>query len=99
MKRQETLKAMREIVRDLGETITWEDNGVKQTFSELMLLNILLRENDVYTSVFIDHYGQLCLSGYDGVSKGWANLADHFGKETIYRVYAAMLDWQDMIQS
>lgn len=91
MTKEQKLKAMREIVRDLGEVTKWTDNGEDYEMVELMVLGVLLHEDDVYTSVEIDHFGQLNIGGYDG-NEGWANDADKTSEEDIDRLYEEMLD-------
>lgn len=93
MTREQKLKDMREIVRDLGEETKWTDeNGHEQKMYELMVLGVLLDENDVYTSVSIDHYGQLNIGGYDGIDTGWDDDASKRTDEEIDRLYEEMLD-------
>ena len=82
---------MREMVRDLGEVTKWTDNGKELQMTHVMLVNVLLRDEDVYTDVEIDHFGQLNVGGYDGVDTGWAKEACDLSDEDIDRVYAAML--------
>jgi len=93
MTRQEKINAMREIVRDMGEKVESEN----MTMWSIMLLNITLYEDDVYTDVCIQPDGDddkaLTIGGYDGESQGWCENVNESDDQTIDRVYAAMLEW------
>lgn len=93
MTREEKEKAMREIVRDMGEKIESEN----MTMWNVVLLNVTLYEDDVYTDVCIQPDGDdpraLTIGGYDGEWKGWCENVNESDDQTIDRVYAAMLEW------
>jgi len=93
MTRQEKINAMREIVRDMGEKVESEN----MTMWSVMLLNITLYEDDVYTDVSIQPDGDddkaLTIGGYDGESHGWCENVNESDDQTIDRVYTAMLEW------
>jgi hypothetical protein len=93
MTREEKIKAMREIVRDMGEKTECETF----TMWEVILLNITLYEADDYTDVCIQRDGDdlaaLTIGGYDGESQGWCENVNESDDQTIDRVYAAMLEW------
>lgn len=93
MTRQEKINAMREIVRDMGTQTDCEG----YTMYSVILLNITLLEDDVYTDVSIARDGDddqaLTIGGYDGESQGWGENVNESDDQTIDRVYAAMLEW------
>lgn len=85
------LKAMREIVRDLGRKCTWTDtNGVERKNYTLTLNSVILFEGDICTEVCIDSNGRLSIDGWDG-EEGGGNYAEEYSEEVIEKVYNAML--------
>ena len=94
MTRVEKIKAMREIVRDMGEKTV----GENMTMWSVILLSITLYEDDVYTDVCIQPDGDnpeaLTIGGYDGKSQGWCEDVNNADDQTIDRVYTAMLEWE-----
>ena len=85
------MKAMHEIVRDLGRKCTWTDaNGGKHENYTITLESLILFEGDICTEVCIDSDGRLCIDGWDG-TEGEGNYAEEYSDEVIERVYNAML--------
>ena len=91
MNKNQTLKAMREIVRDLGRKCTWADaNGMVHENYTLTLKSVILFEGDICTEVCIDSEGRLSIDGWDG-EEGGGNYAENYSEEVIEKVYNAML--------
>lgn len=94
MTRGEKIKAMREIVRDMGEKTQCEG----YIMYSVMLVSITLFEDDVYTDVCIQRDGDddqaLTIGGFDGESKAWVERVEEANDQTIDRVYDAMLEWE-----
>lgn len=91
MNKNQMLKAMREIVRDLGRKSTWTNaNGVKCENYTLTLESLILFEGDICTEVCIDSDGRLSIEGWDG-TEGGGNYAEEYSDDVIERVYNAML--------
>ena len=86
MTRTEKLKAMREIVRDLGRKCHYQGK-VNYT---LTVPIVIVCEDDTCTEVEIDYAGRLCISGWDG-TEGLGDYAEKFKDEEIDRLYTAML--------
>ncbi len=90
MTKEEKLKAMREIVRDLGEkkkTVT----GHEVISLAVLTDEPIVDEDDICTFVEIDHRGKLNVMGFDGETYvgGRAEYCDEKG---IDKLYNAMLE-------
>ena len=86
MKREEKIKAMREIVRDLGRK--WFNNG-KVAYG-LYVPIVIVCEDDTCTDVQIDYDGKLSIMGWDG-TEGVGDYAEKFSDNDIDKLYDAML--------
>lgn len=89
MRKREMIKAMREIVRDLGKTKKWFTNDNVFTSRVLYVPIALVCEDDKTTEVEITHDGYLDIMGWDG-TEGCGDHAEAFKREEIKRLYNAM---------
>ena len=85
MTRNQKIKAMREMVRDLGRK--WFYNG-KVAYG-LYVPVVIVCEDDTCTDVEIDFDGKLCISGWDG-TEGLGDYAEKYSDEDINKLYDAM---------
>jgi len=89
MTKNQMIKAMREIVRDLGKTRKSYANNHVLTSRVLFVPIALVCEDDKTTEVEITHDGYLDIMGWDG-TEGCGDHAEKFTREEITRLYTAM---------
>lgn len=91
MTKNEKIKAMREMVRDMGETFKWEYNGQWHERKVVRLITGEVCEDYIYTEVEFTDNGTLEIIDFDGEGTGCGDYAVKFTKEEIDMVYNAML--------
>lgn len=91
MTKKQMIKAMREMVRDLGKTKKSFTNDKVFTSQVLNVPIALVCEDDKTTEVEITHDGYLDIMGWDG-TEGLGDHAEKFKLEEIKRLYDAMCE-------
>ena len=91
MTKNQMIKAMREIVRDLGKTQKSFTNDKVFTSQVLNVPIALVCEDDKTTEVEITHDGYLDIMGWDG-TEGCGDHAEKFKLKEIKRLYDAMCE-------
>lgn len=91
MTKREMIKAMREVVRDLGKTIKWAYQGQWHERKVVRLITDVVCDDYVYTEVEITDNGTLEITDYDGEGSGLGDYAEKFTEEELRKVYNAML--------
>ena len=89
MRTREMIKAMREMVRDMGRTIRLNVNGEHRKSRVLYVPIALVCPDDKTTRVEITYDGYLSIMGWDG-KEGCGDNAETFKREEIERLYTAM---------
>lgn len=89
MTKRELIKAMREIVRDLGRKCKSFEGNKVLTSRVLRVPVAIVCEGDKTTEVEITHDGHLDIMGWDGI-EGCGDHAETFKREELERLYAAM---------
>lgn len=90
MTKNEMIKAMREMVRDLGKTIKWAYQGQWHERKVVTVPMVLVCEDDTCTLVEFRDGGRLEITGWDG-TEGLGDYAEKFTEEELRKVYNAML--------
>jgi len=92
MTKSEMIKAMREMVRDLGKTIKWAYQGQWHERKVVRVTTDEVCEDYAYTEVEFTDNGKLEITDYDCEGTGCGDYADRCLESEIDKVYNKMLD-------